>query len=110
MRALFNAGGGLGDLAIWMAYHVEQVTVIENDPKAVAEFRARCPHNRNCDIRRCAHLCAGQVYDALVVVLISAEWSDFARRTGSFPARSTFVLLSRETPEGETTIRELTDT
>ena len=42
---VFNAGGGLGDLAIWLSYHVEQVTVIENDPKAVAAFRARCPHN-----------------------------------------------------------------
>jgi hypothetical protein len=42
---VFCAGGGLGDLAIWISYHVEQVTVIESDPKAVAAIRARCPQN-----------------------------------------------------------------
>ncbi len=106
---VFNAGGGLGDLAIWMAYHVEQVTVIENDPKAVAAFRARCPHNVVAILGDVHTYAPDKLYDALVLFDIGGV-EQILPVVRELSRAKTFVLLSRDTPEGETTIRELTDT
>ena len=106
---VFNAGGGLGDLAIWLSYHVEQVTVIENDPKAVAAFRARCPHNVVAILGDVYTYSPDKLYDALVLYDVGgAEQTLPVVRELS--RAKTFVLFSRETQEGEAAIRELAET
>ncbi len=103
---VFNAGGGLGDLAIWLSYHVEQVTVMENDPKAVAALRARCPHNVVAILGDVHTYSPEKQYDALVLYDIgSAEQALPVVRELS--RAKTFVLFSRETAEGEAAIGEL---
>ncbi len=106
---VFNAGGGLGDLAIWMAYHVEQVTVIENDPKAVAAFRARCPHNVVAILGDVHTYSPDKLYDALVLFDIGGV-EQILPVVRELSRAKTFVLLSRETQKDEETIQELTDT
>lgn len=103
---VFNAGGGLGDLAIWLSYHVEQVTVMENDPKAVAALRARCPHNVVAILGDVHTYSPEKQYDALVLYDIgSVEQALPVVRELS--RAKTFVLFSRETAEGEAAIGEL---
>lgn len=103
---VFNAGGGLGDLAIWLSYHVEQVTVMENDPKAVAALRARCPHNVVAILGDVHTYSPEKLYDALVLYDIGgAEQALPVVRELS--RAKTFVLFSRETAEGEAAIGEL---
>ena len=64
---VFDAGGGLGDLAIWLSYHVAHVTLIERDPKAVAAFRERCPQNVSAMMGDVFGYIPDQLYDALVL-------------------------------------------
>lgn len=106
---VFNAGGGLGDLAIWMSYHVEQVTVIENDPKAVAAFRARCPQNVVAILGDVLTYSPDKLYDALVLFDIGGA-EQVLPVVRELSRSKTFVLLSRETAEGEAAINELTQT
>lgn len=102
---VFNVGGGLGDLAIWLSYHVEQVTVIENDPKAVAAFRTRCPHNVVAILGDVDTYSPDKLYDALVLYDVGgAERAMPVVRELS--RAKTFVLFSRETQQGEADIQE----
>lgn len=64
---VFDAGGGLGDLAIWLSYHVKHVTLIERDPKAVAAFRERCPQNVSAMLGDVFGYIPDQLYDALAL-------------------------------------------
>lgn len=106
---VFNAGGGLGDLAIWLSYHVEQVTVIENDPKAVAAFRARCPQNVVAILGDVRTYSPDKLYDSLVLFDIGGA-QEALPVVRELSRAKTFVLLSRETAEGEAEIRELSET
>lgn len=105
---VFNAGGGLGDLAIWLSYHVEQVTVIENDPKAVAAFRARCPHNVVAILGDVDSYSPDKLYDALVLYDVGgAERALPVVRELS--RAKTFLLVNRESAQGETDLQVLTE-
>ena len=105
---VFNVGGGLGDLAIWLSYHVEQVTVIENDPKAVAAFRTRCPHNVVAILGDVDTYSPDKLYDALVLYDVGgAERAMPVVRELS--RAKTFVLFSRETPQGEADVSEFSE-
>ena len=105
---VFNAGGGLGDLAIWLSYHVEQVTVIENDPKAVAAFRARCPHNVVAILGDLDSYSPDKLYDALVLYDVGgAERALPVVRELS--RAKTFLLVNRESAQGEADLRALTE-
>ncbi len=106
---VFNAGGGLGDLAIWLSYHVEQVTVIENDPKAVAAFRARCPHNVVAILGDLPTYSPDKLYDALVLYDVGGA-EQVLRVVRELSRAKTFVLLGRESAEDEAAMRELTET
>ncbi|HML68916.1 MAG TPA: hypothetical protein PKA81_11030 [Clostridia bacterium] len=105
---VFNAGGGLGDLAIWLSYHVEQVTVIENDPKAVAAFRVRCPHNVVAILGDVHTYSPDKLYDALVLYDIGGA-ERVLPVVRELSRAKTFLLLSRETPQGEADILELSE-
>ena len=105
---VFNAGGGLGDLAIWLSYHVEQVTVIENDPKAVAAFRARCPHNVVAILGDVRTYSPDKLYDALVLYDIGGA-EQVLPVVRELSRAKTFVLLSRESTEDEAAIQKMTD-
>ena len=105
---VFNAGGGLGDLAIWLSYHVEQVTVIENDPKAVAAFRARCPHNVVAILGDVLTYSPDKLFDALVLYDLGGA-DRVLPVVRELSRAKTFVLLPRGTAEGEAAICELTD-
>ncbi len=105
---VFNAGGGLGDLAIWLSYHVEQVTVIENDPKAVAAFRARCPQNVVAILGDVHTYSPDKLYDSLVLFDVGGAQQALPV-VRELSRAKTFVLLSRETEAGEAEIRELSD-
>ena len=106
---VFNAGGGLGDLAIWLSYHVEEVTVIENDPKAVAAFRARCPQNVVAILGDVHTYSPDKLYDSLVLYGIGGA-EEALPVVRELSRTKTFVLADRETPAGEADLRELTDT
>ena len=104
---VFNAGGGLGDLAIWMSYHVEQVTVMENDAKAVAALRARCPQNVVAILGDVLTYSPDKLYDALVLFDIGGAEQVFPV-VRELSRAKTFVLLSRDTAAGEAAIADLT--
>ena len=106
---VFNAGGGLGDLAIWMSYHVEQVTVMENDPKAVAAFRARCPQNVVAILGDVLTYSPDKLYDALVLYDIGGS-EQVLPVVRELSRAKTFLLFSRDTAEGERAIEEMTGT
>lgn len=106
---VFNAGGGLGDLAIWLSYHVEEVTVIENDPKAVAVFRARCPQNVVAILGDVHTYAPDKLYDSLVLYGIGGA-EETLPVVREISRAKTFVLADRETPDGEADLRELTET
>ena len=105
---VFNAGGGVGDLAIWLSYHVEQVTVIDNDPKAVAAFRAHCPHNVVAILGDVLNYSPDKLYDALVLCDIGGA-EQIMPVVREISRAKTFVLLSRDKAEGEAAIAELSD-
>jgi hypothetical protein len=106
---VFNAGGGLGDLAIWLSYHVEQVTVIENDPKAVAALRARCPHNVVAILGDVLNYSPDKLYDALVLYGIGGA-EQLLPIVRELSRAKTFLLLNRETAEDEAEIVKLAST
>ena len=105
---VFNAGGGVGDLAIWLSYHVEQVTVIDNDPKAVAAFRAHCPHNVVAILGDVLTYSPDKLYDALVLCDIGGA-EQIMPVVREISRAKTFILLSRDKAEGEAAIVELCD-
>ncbi len=105
---VFNVGGGLGDLAIWLSYHVEQVTVIENDPKAVAAFRSRCPHNVVAILGDVHTYSPDKLYDALVLYDVGGA-ERVLPVVRELSRAKTFVLFSRETPQGEADILEFSE-
>ena len=106
---VFNVGGGLGDLAIWLSYHVEQVTVIESDPKAVAAMRARCPHNVVAMLGDVLSYSPDKLYDALVLYEIGGA-DQVMPLVRELSRAKTFLVLRRETPEDESEITNLTQT
>ena len=106
---VFNAGGGLGDLAIWLSYHVEQVTVIENDPKAVAALRTRCPHNVVAILGDVLSYSPDKLYDALVLYDIGGT-EQLMPIVQELSRAKTFLLLNRETAEDEAEISRLAGT
>ena len=106
---VFNAGGGLGDLAIWLSYHVEQVTVIENDPKAVAALRARCPHNVVAILGDVLSYSPDKLYDALVLYDVG-DTEQLMPIVQELSRAKTFLLLNRETEEDEAEISKLAGT
>lgn len=85
---VFDAGGGLGDLAIWLSYHVKHVTLIERDPKAVAAFRERCPQNVAAMLGDVFSYTPDQLYDALILC--------------SFGRPNEIIPLARELTRGKT--------
>ena len=107
--SVFNVGGGLGDLAIWMSYHVEQVTVMENDAKAVAALRARCPQNVVAILGDVLTYSPDKLYDALVLFDIGGA-EQILPVVRELSRAKTFVLLSRDTAAGEAAIADLTGT
>ena len=64
---VFDAGGGLGDLARWLSYHVEHVTVMERDPKAAASVCALCPPNVTAMLGDVFTYLPDRQFDALVL-------------------------------------------
>ncbi len=64
---VFDAGGGLGDLARWLSYYVEHVTVMERDPKAVAAVRVLCPQNVTAMLGDVFTYLPDRQFDALVL-------------------------------------------
>ncbi|NLI55164.1 MAG: hypothetical protein GX417_12755 [Clostridiales bacterium] len=106
---VFNAGGGLGDLAVWLSYHVEQVTVIDSDPKAVAAFRARCPHNVVAMLGDVLSYAPDRLYDALVLYDVGGA-ERILPVVRELSRAKTFVLLGRDAAEGEAEISKLRDT
>jgi len=105
---VFNAGGGLGDLAIWLSYHVEQVTVMESDPKAVAAFRARCPQNVVAMLGDITTYSPDRLFDALVLYDIGGAEAVLPL-VRELSRAKTFLIFSRETPEQEATVHEVLD-
>jgi len=106
---VFNAGGGLGDLAIWLSYHVEEVTVIENDPKAVAALRTRCPQNVVAILGDVHTYAPDKLYDSLVLFDIGGA-EEALPVVRELSRAKTFVLADRETSAGEADLNELTET
>lgn len=85
---VFDAGGGLGDLARWLSYHVKQVTVMERDPKAVASARALCPQNVTVMLGDVFTYRPDRQFDALVLCSIGTA--------------DEILLLARELSSGKT--------
>ncbi len=106
---VFNAGGGLGDLAIWLSYHVEQVTVIENDPKAVAAFRARCPHNVVAMLGDVMTYAPDRLYDALVLYDVGGV-DQILPVVRELSRAKTFVLMELNGADAEVELNKLTET
>lgn len=106
---VFNAGGGLGDLAVWLSYHVEEVTVIENDPKAVAALRTRCPQNVVAILGDVHTYAPDKLYDSLVLFDIGGA-EETLPVVRELSRAKTFVLADRETSAGEADLNELTET
>lgn len=105
---VFNAGGGLGDLAIWLSYHVEQVTVMESDPKAVAAFRARCPQNVVAMLGDISTYSPDRLFDALVLYDIGGA-EVVLPLVRELSRAKTFLIFPRETAQHEETIHEVLD-
>lgn len=93
---VFDAGGGLGDLAIWLSHYVEHVTVIEQNVKAVAAFRARCPQNVTAMLGDVFTYIPDVLYDALVLCF--------------FGKPDQLLPLSRELTRGKTFVVQSCDT
>lgn len=93
---VFDAGGGLGDLAIWLSHYVEHVTVIEQNVKAVAAFRARCPQNVTAMLGDVFAYIPDSLYDALVLCF--------------FGKPDQLLPLSRELTRGKTFVVQSCDT
>lgn len=96
---VFDAGGGLGNLARWLSYHVEHVTVMERDPKAVASVRALCPPNVTAMLGDVFTYLPDRQFDALVLCFFgkSNEILPLARELTS---GQTFVIQAAEPGRG----------
>lgn len=90
---VFVAGGGLGDLARWLAYHVEHVTVMEADPKAAAAVRAHCPQNVTAMLGDVFTYLPDRQFDALVLCF--------------FGKANEILPLARELTSGRTFVIQL---
>mgnify|MGYP001417778487 CR=1 FL=1 len=93
---VFDAGGGLGDLAIWLSHYVEHVTVIERNAKAVAAFRTRSPQNVTAMLGDVFSYIPDTLYDALVLCF--------------FGKPDQILPLSRELTRGKTFVVQSCDT
>lgn len=103
---VFSAGGGLGDLAIWLSYHVTQVTVIESDPKAAAAMRARCPHNVVVMLGDVSTYLPQKLFDALVLYDVGGA-KEVMPLVRELARARTFLVYPLETPENEASVQEL---
>jgi len=96
---VFDAGGGLGDLAIWLSYHVRHVTVIERDPKAVAAFRERCPQNVTALLGDVFSYVPDKLFDALALCFFGRP-DEILTLAREITCGKTFVVQSTETKRG----------
>ena len=92
---VFDAGGGLGDLARWLSYHVEHVTVMERDPKAAASVRALCPPNVTAMLGDVFTYLPDRQFDALVLCF--------------FGKANEILPLARELTSGKTFVIQLAE-
>ena len=92
---VFDAGGGLGDLARWLSYHVEHVTVMERDPKAVAAVRALCPQNVTAMLGDVFTYLPDRQFDALVLCNIGKA-NEILPLSGELTSGKTFVVQTAE--------------
>lgn len=96
---VFDAGGGLGDLAIWLSYHVRHVTVIERDPKPVAAFRERCPQNVTALLGDVFSYVPDKLFDALALCFFGRP-DEILPLSRELTSGMTFVVQSTETRRG----------
>ena len=92
---VFDAGGGLGDLARWLSYRVEHVTVMERDAKAAAAVRARCPQNVSAMLGDVFSYLPDRQFDALILCF--------------FGKANEILPLSRELTRGKTFVVQSTE-
>jgi hypothetical protein len=102
---VFCAGGGLGDIAVWVSYHVERVTVIESDPKAVAAIRARCPQNVVALLGDVRTYAPDRLYDSLVLY-DAGEIEQVMPVVREISRAKTFIIQPLETNREETTFSD----
>jgi len=96
---VFDAGGGLGDLARWLSYHVEHVTVMERDPKAVASVRALCPQNVTAMLGDVFTYLPDRQFDALVLCFFGKA-NEILPLARELSGGKTFVIQSVESGRG----------
>ncbi len=96
---VFDAGGGLGDLARWLSYHVEHVTVMERDPKAVASVRALCPPNVTAMLGDVFTYLPDRQFDALVLCFFGKA-NEILPLARELTSGQTFVIQSAEPGRG----------
>jgi hypothetical protein len=96
---VFDAGGGLGDLAIWLSYHLRHVTVIERDPKAVAVFRERCPQNVTALLGDVFSYVPDKLFDALALCFFGKP-KEILQLSRELTRGKTFVVQSTESKRG----------
>jgi hypothetical protein len=96
---VFDAGGGLGDLARWLSYHVEHVTVMEHDPKAVASIRALCPPNVTAMLADVFTYLPDRQFDALVLCFFGKA-NEILPLARELTSGKTFVVQFAETNRG----------
>lgn len=108
---VFDAGGGLGDLAIWLSHYIEHITVIEQNVKAVAAFRARCPQNVTAMLGDVFSYVPDVLYDALVLCFFGKP-DQILKLSAELTRGKTFVVQSCDTTRGfsldETAKRSIT--
>jgi len=96
---VFDAGGGLGDLARWLSYHVEHVTVMERDPKAAAAVREHCPQNVTAMRGDVFTYLPDRQFDALVLCFFGKA-SEILPLSRELSSGKTFVIQSAEAESG----------
>lgn len=96
---VFDAGGGLGDLARWLAYHVEHVTVMEADPKAAAAVRDHCPQNVLAMLGDVFSYLPNRQFDALVLCFFGRA-NEILPLARDLSRGKTFVIQSTEASKG----------
>ena len=96
---VFDAGGGLGDLARWLSYQVEHVTVMERDPKAVAAVRALCPQNVTAMLGDVFTYLPDRQFDALVLCFFGKA-NEILPLARELSGGKTFVIQSVESGRG----------
>lgn len=96
---VLDAGGGLGDLAIWLSYHIAHVTLVEREPKAVAAFRARCPQNVTALLGDVFTYTPDKPFDALVLCFFGKP-EQLLPLSNELAAGKTFVVQSMDETRG----------